>query len=282
MFFLNDYARIVLMKHQTFKLGLVGIGKMGTALLGGVLRARLLREDCVFIHDHSEEKCREFLAEFPEVFPCGSVKELSESVDVLIIAVKPYAVEAVLNELSEPYPLLISIAAGVSLKAMEQIVPGAACIRVMPNTPALIGLGAAAYAGGREVTDEQLAYAESLLSSVGFACKVEESHLAAVTAVSGSGPAYMFMILDALADAGAHLGLDRPLALQLATQTMLGAAALVQQSSSSPAELRAAVSSPGGTTLAALKVMEDCNLHQIVCNAAIAAARRAEELQRGC
>lgn len=282
MSFVGDYAKISLMKHQTFKLGLVGVGKMGVALLGGVLRAHLLREDCVFIHDHSEEKCREFLAEFPEVFTCGSVKELSESVDVLIIAVKPYAVGAVLEELSEPYPLLISIAAGVSLKAMEQIVPGAACIRVMPNTPALIGQGAAAYAGGSEVSAEQLACAESLLSSVGFVCKVEESQLAAVTAVSGSGPAYMFMILDALADAGAYLGLERPLALQLATQTMLGAAALVQQSPLSPSELREAVSSPGGTTLAALKVMEEADVHQILLNAAIAATRRAEELQRGC
>jgi len=219
-----------------------------------------------------------------EITAADSLADVINQSDVLLLCVKPHDVAGVLKEVQSqgraPGDLLIlSIAAGVTLATMEEDVAGTARIlRVMPNTPALIGKGAAAFSLGSLATPEDGAFAEKLLAAVGTVCQVKESLLDAVTGTSGSGPAYVYTFIEALADGALLEGIPREQALQLAAQTVMGAAAMVVETGDHPAILRDRVTSPGGTTIAGLAALEKGAFRSDVINAVKAATRRAREL----
>jgi pyrroline-5-carboxylate reductase len=201
--------------------------------------------------------------------------------EVLVLAVKPGDAVAALERCAEVLPdgaLVVSIAAGVTLAALEAAAPGRPIVRAMPNTGALVGKGAAAIAPGRAATELDLEVAERVLGSVGIVVRVPEGQLDAVTGLSGSGPAYVFLVAEALIEAGVLVGLSREVSDQLVRQTVLGAAALLTEGGESPEALRAAVTSPGGTTAAGLQVLESHGVRAALLEAVAAATRRSNEL----
>jgi len=201
--------------------------------------------------------------------------------DIVVLAVKPQMLPAVLPEVAAALSadaLVVSIAAGVPLAVLERALPNAAIVRSMPNTPALVGAGITAIAAGNRASEDDLADAESLLASVGYVVRVPEAQLDAVTGLSGSGPAYVFRMVEALIDGGEAAGLGREVAAQLAAQTVLGAARLLRESGEAPTTLRARVTSPGGTTEAGLAELEARGFHAALVAAVQRATERAHEL----
>jgi pyrroline-5-carboxylate reductase len=196
--------------------------------------------------------------------------------------VKPQVIDTVLAEIAaavDAKKLVISIAAGVTLARIEKaLTPGSRAVRVMPNTPALVLAGAAAIAGGTGATSDDLGLAQSIFDSVGRSVIVEEKLMDAVTGLSGSGPAYVFLIIDALSDAGVKAGLPRQLALELAAQTVYGSAKMVLETKEHPGKLRDMVTSPGGTTIEGLHALEKGKLRATLMNAVEAATARSKEL----
>jgi pyrroline-5-carboxylate reductase len=202
--------------------------------------------------------------------------------EIVFIAVKPGIVPVVLREVSgaiTPQHLVISIAAGVPIASMESLLPaGARVVRVMPNTPCLVGASATAFALGKNATAQDAACVKTIFDAVGKTFLVEEKLLDAVTGLSGSGPAYVYLVIEALADGGVHMGLPREIATALAAQTVMGAARMVLETRHHPAQLRDMVTSPGGTTMAGLHALECGNLRAAIMNAVEAATERSKEL----
>ncbi|MGF1661155.1 MAG: pyrroline-5-carboxylate reductase [Kineosporiaceae bacterium] len=203
--------------------------------------------------------------------------------DVVVVAVKPAQVAALLAELASGLgtrrPVVVSIAAGVTTAALERALPeGVPVVRVMPNTPALVGEGASALSPGRHAGEPHLGLAERVMTAVGTAVRVPESLQGAVTALSGSGPAYVFHLVDAMAEGGVLLGLDRATARELAVRTVLGAARLLAETGRHPVELREQVTSPAGTTAEALRVLDDAGVRAAVLRAMRAARDRSHEM----
>jgi pyrroline-5-carboxylate reductase len=257
------------------KLVVVGGGKMGEALLGGLLATGWARPDEVVVVEPVAERRAELEARFSGL----GTAEAPVAAQGAILAVKPQLVGEVAAQLGGlGVPRLLSIAAGVTIGAIEAQVPaGTAVVRAMPNTPSLVGQGAAAIAGGTTTTDDDLAWAESILGAVGTVVRVGEDKLDAVTGLSGSGPAYVFLIAEALVDAGVLVGLPRDTATQLAVQTLRGSADLLA-TGISPAEARGNVTSPGGTTAAGLRALEAGGVRAAIIDAVVASATRAGEL----
>lgn len=279
------------------RIAIIGGGSMGEALLAGVLRAGRSARDVV-VSERASERA-DYLSQTysVRVLPLADALEGAEFV---ILAVKPGDVESVVAEIASAAAkaernsveqVLVSVAAGLTTAFFEARLPaGSPVIRVMPNTPALVGAGASALAAGRFATGEQLAQAAELFTSVGLALTVPESQIDAVTAVSGSGPAYFFLFVEALVDAGVAAGLGRAVATDLAIQTMAGSAAMLldrraaapagsaPQPDTTAAELRALVTSPGGTTAAGLRELERGGLRAAVAAAVDAAKTRSEQL----
>jgi pyrroline-5-carboxylate reductase len=199
--------------------------------------------------------------------------------DGAVLAVKPPMIADVCAELGElGIRRLLSIAAGIRLETMEAVVPaGTAVVRAMPNTPSLVGKGASAIAGGTSAREEDLIWAEEILGSVGTVTRVSEAQINMVTGLSGSGPAYVFLIAEALIDAGVLVGLPRDVASDLTVQTLRGAAELLA-AGTPPAEARANVTSPGGTTAAGLRALEDGRVRAAIIDAVVAAKNRADEM----
>lgn len=255
---------------------IVGGGKMGTALLAGLLRAQWAAPDDLCVVEPDEQRAEEIRGEFTGV----SVQAGPVAAQAAILATKPAMVPDVAREVGAlGARRLVSIAAGVRLATIEAVVPPTcAVIRAMPNTPALVGVGATALAPGTNATDDDLAWASTLLSAVGTVVTLGESLIDAVTGLSGSGPAYVFLVAEALIDAGVLNGLDRATSQALATQTLLGAATLLAQDGAVAADLRAAVTSPGGTTAAGLAALEQAGLRAAVLDAVSAATARSKEL----
>jgi len=263
------------------KLGILGCGKMGSALLKGVLDAGSLAPGEVRIFDVYEPVARELGdACGVEVAACGAA--VVTDCEAILLCVKPQDLSEMLANLPDPpdSKLFISIAAGVTLRAIAASLPGGAhrVVRVMPNTPALINKGASAYALGDGATEADAAFVESILRSVGTVEQVKEPLLDAVTGLSGSGPAYIYTVIEALADGGVLVGLPRAQALKLAAQTVAGAAEMVLRTGEHPAKLRDQVTSPGGTTIAGLDVLEAAGLRSALMRAVKAATARAREL----
>lgn len=263
------------------KIGVIGGGNMGSALIGGILSSGLLPSSNLFVSDVDENRL-EYLKKTYGVVTTVNNREVAAVSDILILAVKPQNMAEVLEELRpvvDSNKLIISIAAGISTHYIEgHLDKGVRVVRVMPNTPALIGEGATAITRGTCATDDDLASAGHIFDAVGLTVFVKEELMDVVTALSGSGPAYVFVIIDALSDAGVYLGLNRDVALKLAAKTLLGAAKLCLQGDKHPAQLRDMVTSPGGTTIAGLKALEDGKIRAILMNAVEAAAARAKLL----
>lgn len=259
--------------------GIVGCGKMGQALTQGALESQALNSEHLFLFD-SHGPALEQLASLTQAAACNSLDELIEKSDALLICVKPDDVPAVLKNLPSQKDLLVlSIAAGVTIAEMEKSAgESARIIRVMPNTPALVGEGASAFSLGNRATAADAEFANSLFGSVGTVHEIKENLMDAVTGLSGSGPAYVFTFIEALADGALLKGLPRDQALALATQTVLGAATMVRDSGSLPAELRDKVTSPGGTTIAGLVALEAGAFRATVISAVSSAAERSKEL----
>lgn len=260
------------------KLGVIGCGKMGTALVQGAIRAGVVAAGDVTGCD-PYEKSRQDFASATGAAVGADTAGLAAS-EVILLCTKPADVAAALAEATSDQPrLVISIAAGVTLAALEAAAPqNFRIVRAMPNTPALVGHGAAAYCLGSRATPEDAATAQALLGAVGLAVQVPEKLMDAVTGLSGSGPAYIYVIIDALADGGVKAGIPRADAVRLAAQTVLGAAAMVLETGEHPAVLKDMVTSPGGTTIAGLAALERHGLRSALIEAVGAATARAAEL----
>lgn len=259
-------------------LQIIGGGRMGGALLGGLLGSGWAPAEELAVVEVDPGARRAIADAHPGV---ATPDQPVPGVDA-VVAVKPHLVVEVCRALAGAAPgRVVSIAAGVTVDALEAALPpGTRVLRAMPNSPALVGVGAAGLAAGSAADASDLAWAEGVLRAVGEVVVVTEAQLDAVTGLSGSGPAYVFLLLEALVDAGVGAGLPRAAAEVLAAQTVLGAATLAQRSDEGPAELRAAVTTPGGTTAAGLRVLEQRAVRAAVIDAVAAATERARELGR--
>jgi len=263
------------------KFAVMGCGKMGTALVAGAIRAGAVSAQSVVGFDPNPEAG----AAFADVTGASTVSDASAAVadaGAVLLCVKPQDAAHVIAGLAASdsgHKLLISVVAGVSLSTLQAAAPASwRVIRAMPNTPALVGKGATAFCRGERATDDDATLAIRLFSSVGIAMEVPERLMDAVTGLSGSGPAYGFLCIEALADGGVAAGLPREQAMTLATQTLLGAAAMVTETGTHPAVLKDAVASPGGTTIAGIEALEKGGLRTALISAVLAAAKRAGEL----
>ncbi len=266
---------------QGVKFGVIGAGAMGGALIRGLLaRGRVSREDLVY---YDPDAARQ--AKLNKLRVKAAAAEAGVlAAQVVILAVKPQVMPRVLAQLrgaAGSGHLIISIAAGITLQTLEEALPESRLIRVMPNTPMLVGAGMAALAPGVRATPEDLALAREIFEAVGRAEVVEENLLDAVTGLSGSGPAYVALLLEALADGGVKMGLPRNLAHTMAVQTVLGSAKLCLEEELHPGMLKDMVASPGGTTITALQVLEEGGFRGLVMRAVEAATLRAKELGKG-
>ncbi len=264
------------------KLGVIGCGKMGTALVQGAIRAGVVGAADVTGCDPFE-KSRELFQKATGAKVTADVADVVSACEVLFLCTKPQDISMALAEAAKMAAgearLVISIAAGVTLSALESVASeNFRFIRAMPNTPVLVGHGAAGFCLGSRATSEDAKTAHSLLGAVGLAIEVPERLMDAVTGLSGSGPAYIYVIIDALADGGVRAGIPRADAVRLAAQTVFGAAAMVLETGEHPGVLKDMVTSPGGTTIAGLAVLERHGLRSALIEAVGAATLRATEL----
>ena len=261
--------------------GFIGAGKMATALIRGMLRAGTATPQTVFASDPLEEARATLAAETGATVFESNVRVAHKS-DVLILAVKPQSMAHVLEHLRHvvtPEHLIISIAAGVPLATLRDgLGADRRLARVMPNTPALVGEGAAGYCLGPHARESDEEILRDCLGSVGRAYRVPESLLDAVTGLSGSGPAFVYVMIEALSDGGVRVGLPRDVATALAAQTVLGAAKMVLETGLHPGVLKDQVTSPGGTTIAGLHALERAGLRAALMDAVEAATERSSEL----
>ena len=266
------------------KIGFVGAGKMATALARGFLAAGLVKPGGL-IASAAQAASGERFAKATGGKAAVNNGAVTKAATVIFLGVKPDQVAGVLAEIAPgwtPKHLLISIAAGVTLAKLEAALPaGARVIRVMPNTPSLVGAGAAGYSLGRHATAADGELAGKLLAAVGLALPVKESLLDAVTGLSGSGPAYVYQFIEALSDGGVAAGLPRDAATRLAAQTVLGAARMVLETGLHPGALKDQVTSPGGTTIEGVHELEKGKLRATVMNAVRASAEKAKRLGQG-
>lgn len=261
-------------------IGFIGTGKMGEALIRGILHAGLAAPDRIFASDMDIAKLH-ILGKECKIRVCKDNSEVVQNSDIILIAVKPQVVPSVLHEIRKSIrdQIIISIAAGVQIAVFENnLPPGAKVVRVMPNIAATVKEAASGISRGSAVSEEDAAIASEIFNAVGRSVILPESLMDAVTGLSGSGPAYVFMIIDALADGGVYEGLDRNTARLLAAQTVLGAARMAIETRTHPGELKDMVTSPGGTTIRGIKVMEDHSVRAAMMNAVIAACERSKEL----
>ena len=268
----------------TEKIGVIGAGKIGSAIARGVIRAGLAAKENVMASDVSDA-LRQAAAQDLAIKVTADNGALCDFADIIILAVKPQIVDPVAREIAKKLgttKLLVSVAAGVPLSRIEAgLTQGARVVRVMPNLPCVVGAGAAGYAGGAHATAADLAKVGAILNSFGVGMAVEEKYLDAVTGLSGSGPAYVFLFMEALADGGVQVGLARDVALKLAMQTVYGAAKMALEGNKHLGELKDEVTSPGGTTIAGLYAMEQRGFHGTVMDAVVSATRRSQELGKG-
>ncbi len=264
-------------------LGFLGSGKMASALAKGFIKTGLISPDRILASDVQAGAREQFQRE-TGAKTTSSNPEVVRFGKVLVLAVKPAQIVSLLGEIRPYYTethLLVSIAAGITLATLaSELFETARIIRVMPNTPALVGACAAGYALGEMATPEDGAVVQELLSATGYACELKENLLDAVTGLSGSGPAYGFIIIEALSDGGVAAGLPRELATRLAAQTLLGAAKMVLETGLHPGALKDMVASPGGTTIEGVHELEKGAVRASLINAVRAATEKARLLGR--
>jgi pyrroline-5-carboxylate reductase len=256
---------------------IIGTGAMGGAILRGLLAHGIAPGDLIGV-DAAPARQAELTALGVRTM---TAEEAASTARTIVVAVKPYAVTALLDSIASSLrkdALVVSVAAGISTTILEEHLADAAVVRVMPNTPARVGEGMAAITPGLNVTEEQTASVVALFETIGRAAVVPESLQDSVTAISGSGPAYLLLVVESMIDAGVLLGVPRPLATELAVQTITGTAALLRETGEHPALLRESVTSPGGSTAAALRQLEDHRLKAAFTDAMEACAKRNAEL----
>jgi pyrroline-5-carboxylate reductase len=260
------------------RLGFIGSGKMATALVRGLIASGQARADEITVSD-ADPSAAQRLANTTSVRTVRTNAELRDAADVVVLCVKPPDAKSALAEIDTRGKLLISIVAGLTLQSLQSLTrPGTRLIRVMPNTPALVHKGAAAFALGHDATGDDAAAAQLIFGAVGVAERVPEELLDAVSGLSGSGPAYAYLVIEALADGAVLMGMPRDLALRLAAQTLAGAAEMVLTTKQHPAALRDMVASPGGTTIAGLEALETDGVRAAFVHAVRAATERARVL----
>jgi pyrroline-5-carboxylate reductase len=265
-------------------IGFIGAGNMAEAMIGGLVRGKHVAADKIAASDPRKERLEELRQKFGIDITTVN-REIVERSGLVVLSIKPQIMDKLLREIGEhikPGTLVVSIAAGVDTAMIEEAVAeGVHVIRAMPNTPALVGAGATAIAPGKHASETDLATAKALFDAVGITVELDESHLDAVTGLSGSGPAYIFLILEALADAGVKVGLSRRNAQRLAAQTVMGSAKMLLETDEHPGKLKDMVTSPGGTAIAGLHTLEEGGLRTTLINAVETATKRSRELGRG-
>jgi pyrroline-5-carboxylate reductase len=261
------------------QVGFLGAGRMATALARGWVQAGLVNPARCRASDPVPQARAAFTAETG----CAATSDnrgVAGASDLVILAVKPQVMPALLAEVRGELrsPLVVSIAAGITLRQLAEGIGGGRLVRVMPNTPCLVGASASGYTPGERATPEDVAVVDRLLNAVGRAFRVPETLLDAVTGLSGSGPAFVYLVIEALSDGGVRVGLPREVATVLAAQTVLGAARMVLETGAHPGALKDMVASPGGTTIAGLHALERGGVRGALMDAVEAATRRAVEL----
>ena len=267
------------MRSNVIRLGVIGAGNMGEAILRGYLGSGYAADAVTSVFDLDAEKCRALEKDFG-VMIAANLEELIDTSDLLLVAIKPNVCAHIFSEQFDRFSgkAVVSIAAGWGGERLKSALPATTRIlRVMPNTPAMIGQGMIVFESGDSLTSDEHTFAEILFGSVGDVMTLEPKLMDAVTAVSGSGPAYVYLFIEALADGGVKAGLPRPIALKLAAQTVKGSAMMVSETGVHPGELKDRVCSPGGTTIEAVAVLEQKGLRGAVI-AAVDACKAKSEL----
>lgn len=266
------------------KIAVIGGGKMGSIIASGLIRHQIVSSKNIVVTDIDPAKLKSLRSSLKVRATSDNAKAAKEA-HIIVLAVKPQNMAATLEQIKpavDQSKVVISIAAGITTKFIEtSLGKNIRVVRVMPNTPALVGEGAAAVAAGRFAKPNDIEMARVIFDALGVTIEVKERLMDAVTGLSGSGPAYFFLMIEALIEAGVKTGLTKDMAKKLAVQTMLGAARLCIESGREPSELREMVTSPNGTTFAGLKVLEEKNYRRIIVAAVEAATNRSRELAAG-
>lgn len=267
---------------QTGAIAFIGGGAMAEAIIKGILGAQLAQPGEIFVGDPTPARC-EYLQKTYGVQAMVDNKAAVKNAGLIILAVKPQVVDAAITSdlvaAMPPQATVLSIMGSVDLDKLHNVVPGHAVIRVMPNTPLAVGAGMTAIAPDSKVSADMLDAAKTIFGSCGEVEVVAESAIEAIAAVSGCGPGYVFMLIDALADAGVNAGLPRAMAIKLAAQTFAGSGKMVLETGLHPAQLRDQVTSPGGTTIAGIHALENRGVRAAMYDAVLAAMARSEKLK---
>ncbi|MBI3551812.1 MAG: pyrroline-5-carboxylate reductase [Elusimicrobia bacterium] len=265
------------------KIAVIGAGNMGKALIGGMLSAKLTPPKNIVASRRNEEALKELRRRW-SIHAIADNKKAVKGADIVILAVKPQLAQAVLAEIApvvDKKQLIISIMAGLTTTTInKKLKKSCPVVRAMPNTPCLVDAGATAICAGAHATDKDLAAAEAIFKSVGKVVTLPETSLDAVTGLSGSGPVYIFMVIEAMIDGGVKMGIPRPIAAQLAAQTVFGAAKLVLETGRHPAILKDEVTTPGGCAINAIHILENKGLRSVLIDAIVTATNRSQELSR--
>ncbi len=264
------------------KIAVIGTGRIGMALLGGLISARIFKKENIIATARSETTLQKITATYGVPVTSNNREAVSQA-DIVLLCVKPQNVKEILLEITpsiRPDQLILSVLAGITTKAIQHMLGSPnPVIRAMPNIPVVVDAGATAIAAGQTVEPHHLEMAKQIFGAVGEVVVVRESQMDAVTGLSGSGPAYIYMVIEALIDGGVKVGLSRDVSTELAIQTVLGAALLMQKSGKHPAVLKDEVTTPGGTAIAAIHELEEHGLRNMLISAVETATRRSEELR---
>ena len=265
---------------MTYRIGFIGTGKMASAIIKGIVDKGLFGRDEI-IASNPHEKSREAAKESLGIDVVASSAEVVRSSDVVVLSVKPQQIGGVFSSENLGFGAghtLVSIAAGVTIETLKNYVPDSKVIRVMPNICSTNFVGATCFSYSEDCTEKDIQVVKEVFEAVGICFEVKEKDIDAVSAISGSSPAFMFMIVDAMADAGVLLGLPRDMSIKLAAQTMLGSAVTLMESGKHPDQLKDMVCSPGGSTIEGVKVLEDRGMRGAMISAVQACAEKAREL----
>jgi pyrroline-5-carboxylate reductase len=265
------------------KIAFIGGGQMAAALITGALRSQILKPQQIVVIESFDRRRQQLQQNFPGV-DIQTESQSAKSCSQIVLALKPHVLREIGKEIGKALEgdrLWISIAAGVSLEQLQALIGSQRIVRVMPNTPAQVGAGAAAITANPSVDNADIERVERLLRSVGNCVRVNQAQMHAVTGIAGSSPAYVYMIIEAMADGGVLGGLPREVALQLAAQSVLGAAKMVLDTGLHPGQLKDQVTSPAGTTIAAIRKLEAAGVRSALIEAVQAATARSRELEMG-
>jgi pyrroline-5-carboxylate reductase len=263
------------------ELGIIGVGKIGSALISRFISTKIVDRSQLIVYDVNEHKLKERSEEF-NIECAEDNPSLVKSAKYVLIAVIPQVIDKVLNEIASEVTeehTIISIAAGISINHIKKFInKDVGIIRIMTNTPALVGAAATVISSNKDIEENEREYVKNLFNSVGMVVELDESLLDAVTGLSGSGPAYIFIIIEALADGGVKMGIPRDVSQKLAAQTLLGSAKLLLETNKHPAELKDMVATPGGTTITAIHEIESAKLRATLIRAVEAATLKSKSL----